>query len=442
MAYTQVTFVKLRQELAQRLNDNGMVFSTDAELKLHIQDALRFWNILTGDNKVNYPLAVSSANVYYDLHSISGSPRQCTLTDRDVYLRLTYSLLEPPSNLAAVTTGQFLQDDLVQAVQRKRDEFLFKTACTSVVESLSVNPNIATIALPQSVIRVMRAYWLPTAIPNTPSTAFPVFRSDEFATSCYSPQGSLTPGKPETFSVGMEPLLTLEMTPPPDRNGKLECLTIESQGVLSPLQATMLLIPQDFVPGLFWGAMSDLLLMSMEKQDTFRGVYAKQRFDEYVALMDQYPFVFSSRIKGIPTSVDAVEQLDYYNPSWRAVTASPSNIGLSGQNLVCYPSSSSSTIILSMLANANIPVLDGDFIQLGDEVLDVILDEAFATASFKQGGAEAQSAWELHGNIVKLAAQRNGKVRSMSIFRDLLYGRSQRESLFVPKEILADSSNS
>lgn len=434
MTYSQITFAVAKTNLAQRLNDPNKVFWTDAELGLLIVDALRFWNCLTGDNKQKYALNVPVNNpVWFDLFSINGSPRQSTVTDRDIYLRLTYQLLEPPSNTAVVTSGQFTQDDLVQSVQRKRDEFLFKTGCTSVVEPLAVIPNVQTVNLPQTVSQVRRAYWLP----NT-GTAFPVFKSDEFATSCFAAQDAISPGRPQSFSAGVEPPLTVELTPPPDRAGSLECLTIESQGVLSPSAATTLLLPSDFAPALLWGSLCDLLSMSMEKQDLGRAAFARQRFEEYVALMAAYPFVFSSRVNGVPLAVDAVETLDLFSPSWRTQVSNPSNVGLSGQNLVAFPTNQAMQIVLFLCANAQIPVADGDYIQDDPSILDSILDEAQSSGMQKCGGAEAQQAQELHGNIIKLAAQRNQKVRAMSVFRDIIYGRTQRENQFAPMEIAVE----
>lgn len=432
--YSGTTFLSLRNALALRLNDANKVFHTDDELKLHVQDAIRFWNCLTGDQKVKYALTVIPNVVWYDLNVINGSPRQATLTSQDIFLRLTYSLLEPPSNQAAVTTSQFSQNDLVQSVQRKRDEFLFKTGCTSTVEPLAVNAGVSTIVLPQSVIQVRnQAYWLPTI-----GTGSPVFKSDEAAASYFGQSSAYSPGPPVGFSAGMEPPLTLELTPAPDVDGTLECLTIESGASLSPSPGIVIPFPQDFIPGLTWGALADLLSMGLEKQDLQRAAYARQRFDEYVALMESFPFVFSSRVNGVPLTVDAVETLNFFSPNWRTVSANPSNVGLSGRNLVCYPTSQTQQIVLLMCANATVPTLDGDFVQLGDEILDTVLDEAQANAMQKCGGLEAQQAGELHGNIVKLAAQRNAKVRAMACFRDILYGRTMRENAITPMEVAAE----
>jgi hypothetical protein len=440
MPYSYWTFAQLKTELANRLNDASQTYWVNAELGLYIQDAMRFWNCLCADNKQIFPLSVSSPNVYYDLQTLNqipGSPRLCTLTDQNIYLRVMYQLLEGSSLTAVPITKQFTQDDIISSVQRKRDEFIFRTGCTSTVEEFSVAPNSPTIQLPQTVIQTRRAYWLPQPIVGQPSTAFPVLKNDEWATAAYGASFANSPGTPILgFSAGMEPPLTIDLTPPPSIPGTLECLTIESQAVLSASQATTLLIPSDFAPALMWGALADLYAMTQQKQDIQRSGYARQRFEEYISLMGEYPFVFSARVNGLPVFVDAVETLDLYASNWRTVSAQPNIVGLSGQNLVAFPTSQAATITLFLCANANVPTSDGATIQLGDEVIDAILDEAQSIASQKMGGAEAATAGALHQNIIALAGKRRAKIAAMSIFSNPMYGRVNREDAFAPKELV------
>jgi hypothetical protein len=331
---------------------------------------------------------------------------------------------------------------MVQSLQRKRDEFIFRTGCTSTVETLNVTPNVAEVALPQAVIQARRAYWLPQDA--TLSRAVPLSKNDEYGTTCYSPFAAVTPGQPQVFSAGVEPPLNISITPPPLTAGQIELLTIESQQAIPPnpvqkggsvLTPLVMFMPNDFIPGLVWGTLADLLMISIEAQDVQRAEFARQRYEEYVALMGAYPFVYSARVAGIPALVDAVETLDTYSPNWRTAGTSPPIVGLSGQNLVAFPTATLQSVALLLTANANLPVLDGDLIQLGDEVIDVILDEAVSAAMFKCGGAEAAAAFSLHGNIIKLAAKRRDKIRAMAIFSDVLSSRAQRENEFAPMEV-------
>lgn len=454
MSYSQITFLQLRGQLANRLNDPSSIFWPDTELKLYIQDAIAFWNALTGDNRSTYPLVCTPGQVWYDLQAISGSPRASALTDQDCLQRLTAMLLESSSGGSTkgiLSTLQFTTTptqvpgssyNLVQSLQRKRDEFMFRSGCTSTVETLSVTPNVAEVALPQTVIQVRRGYWLPQNAAL--STAFPLPKNDDYGTTCYSPFSAITPGQPQVFSAGVEPPLNVTVTPPPLTAGQIELLTIESQQALpanpngakqTPFTPVVMLMPNDFIPGLVWGALADLLMISIEGQDVQRAAYARQRYEEYIELMKEYPFVYTARVGGVPVIVDAVESLDLYLPSWRTAGTSPPVVGLSGQNLVAFPTAGLQTVALNLTSNANLPTLDGDFIQLGDEVLDVVLDEAVSVAMWKCGGAEAATAFSLHSNIIKLAAKRRDKIRAMAIFADMLSSRPQRENEFSPMEI-------
>jgi hypothetical protein len=431
------SFLQLRNELANRLNDPQKVFWTDAELGVQIQNALRFWNVLTGDNKQWFSLAVEPGTVWYDFQQMVNGPRQSYLTDANLYSWLQYALLEPQQPNAVLLTKQYSTDDLVQAVQRKRDEFLFKSRCTSVVEPLNVQPNNRTVALPVTVIQVMRAYFLPAA-----GGGWPLPRGDEWTSTAYDVD--LTPGDPETFSAGIEPPLTMELDPAPDQPGIVECLTVESQKTLQAGCPSILYIPSDFVPGLLWGALADLMGSAMEKSDQARANYARSRYDQFVELINNYPFVLAARVTSqalglAPLFVDAVEVLDIWENNWRTQEANPSVVGLSGQNLVAFPTAQAMNISLLLVANTAVPVNDGDCILLGREIIDAILDYAEHTSLFKCGGAEFLESMALFKNIIELASQRNNKIKAMSTFRDLLYGRAQREDVFAAKEATADN---
>jgi hypothetical protein len=92
---------------------------------------------------------------------------------------------------------------------------------------------------------------------------------------------------------------------------------------------------------------------------------------------------------------------------------------------------------LYVLANANIPALDADFIQLGREVIDVILDLAQHTESFKMGGADFSSTMPLFKSIMELGAQRNRKVAALSTYKAVMDGKQMRENELYPQEVEA-----
>lgn len=447
MPYTAYTYLAAVQEIANSLNDSGMVFWPKADIQIHLLNALRFWNVLTGDNKLWWQLAITPTGtfplgpVWYDLHQLPGSPRLATIQDTDLYSWLQWALIEAqsPSN-AAMSSGQYSTDQMVQSLQRARDEFLFRTGCTSSIYTPPVTPNVADITLRETVIEVRRAYWLPTSS-GLGIYPFPLWRSDEFAVSAYSPAGVISPSNPQVYSPGVEPPLTLTMTPPPGFPGSLELITVESQGILSnpPPPGTTLLLPNDFAPALYWRTLADMMDMNAECRDAERAQYARMRFEQFCELMKSYPFILGARVNALPIMSDAVENMDRYLPGWRQSSSNPAILAYSGQNLVAFPSTTAMNISLYTVANANLPALDTDTIQLGREVMDAVIGYAQHTASFKMGWSEFAQTMPLFRAIVQLAAKRNAKVRAMSTFRDLLYDRAIREDEEVAREEYTDA---
>jgi hypothetical protein len=253
--YSAYTYLEAVQEIANSLNDSGMVFWPKADIQIHLLNALRFWNALTGDNKQWWQLNVTGgATVWYDLQILAGSPRLATLQDTDIYSWLQWALIEAQApTTAAMSSGQYSPDQMVQSLQRARDEFLFRTGCTSTIYTPPVTPNVADLPLRETVIEVRRAYWFPAKVGGSypvGATPFPLWRSDEFAVGAYSPADVLAPGNPQVYSPGVEPPLTLTMTPPPGNPGALELITVESQAALSdpPPPGTVLLLPDDLRP--------------------------------------------------------------------------------------------------------------------------------------------------------------------------------------------------
>lgn len=456
MPYTRTTFAAFRTQLAGRLDDPNKVFFPDAELKQYTYEALRFWNALTGEARQWYPLAVSNpapvgqyvpASVWYDLFDgvqNPTSPLIASLTDFSVYSWMQYKLLEPTS-VGALTlgTGMWEVNDWVQAVQNKRDEYLLSTSCTQFVRSLNVTPNQNGVVLPETVIQARRAYWLP-AVGGNPT---PLLRTDERQLAGYGADVLASSGDPFAFSAGVELPLTVSLYGAPNQPGLVELITQESQGLLNSATGTALYMPNDLVPGVMWGAISHLLTFCMEAKDDARAQYAMSRFQQFVELGRNYPFVMAARIGNVALLVDAVESLDAYNPGWRTAVVNGAPVqqdvvlGISGRNLVAFPTPGAQQVNLYVVTPAPLPVNDTDAMQVGDEVLEAILDYAHHTAVFKQGAQEVQDTMPLFSNCVRIAAERNAKVRAMASFRDVLYGTAAREEQLTPGEVAGSEDN-
>jgi hypothetical protein len=433
MPYAQITLGQMVTELSLRLYDPGMSFWSQAELIQRIQDALRFWNFLTAQNQQWFSLSVTeSGGPWYDLQTIAATPRTVTLEDADVYSRIQYHLLEEQLAEAGVLTSQFTPSMFVQATQGKRDEFLFRTSATRTVENLNVTPNISTLSLPDTVIQVERAYWLP----NTGGTPYPLYRTDQFSRSAFGPLAGSSPSNPQVYSSGIEPPLTMELTPPPGFPGSVELVAVETQAPLSAATPTLLYLPGDCVPCIAWGAIADLLDSNAEASDSQRAAWARNRFEMCCEYIASYPFIMGARVNGIDTMVNSVEGLDTYLPSWRTPVATPPVVAFDGQNLICYPTTVSAEISLLINGNANIPAVVGDYVQIGAEAYDAILDLAQHESMFKMGFYELNATMPLLKNFLAIAAKKNDKVSALATYRDVMYSEMDSDQkTFAPLEV-------
>lgn len=449
-SYTRTTFASLRQQLTDRLNDNK-VYTTDAELKIHIWNALRFWNCLTGEfrswNIVNItnpapgPTTTLPANsIWYDLldtASVPASPLAATVLDSDIYSWLQYALLEPQSGIPlTLLTAQFTVNDIVQAVQNIRDQFLLKTGIVSNIRQLNVTPNTNPVGLAETVIQARRAYWLPAGGQGSPT---PLLRIDERQLDGWGTDLLTSSGDPGFFSAGVEPPLRLSLYPAPGNAGQIEVITQETQALLNPAASTLLYLPTDYSAAIYWGALGQLLSMSLEAKDEARSQYCMDRYQQFVDLANLSSPVLAARQGNVTLMVDAVETLDSYASNWRVVKVGgnpvqPLIVGLSGRNLFAFPTPAATQLSLLLVTNAPLPVADNDPVQVGDEVIEVILNYAQHTASFKLGSNEVNETIPLLKSIVELAALRNAKIRALSSFRDILYGTGVREDQLSPTD--------
>ena len=91
-SYTTTSFASLQQSLALKLSDISNVFYTVPELQWAIQDSLRMWNCITGDNKVTYALPLTTNTIWYDLQTISHARAQTARSPARKLLRIRLAI--------------------------------------------------------------------------------------------------------------------------------------------------------------------------------------------------------------------------------------------------------------------------------------------------------------------------------------------------------------
>lgn len=134
-------------------------------------------------------------------------------------------------------------------------------------------------------------------------------------------------------------------------------------------------------------------------------------------------------VNGRPLTITSTTELDFGRPNWRAETvASGGSVPTvptlwapqSLQRVVIWPA------MASVVANgfsadgvSATPVLteDGDFIDLGQELLDVFLNYCLHVLSFKLGGQTFAATAPFYRQFLQAAAEENGILKANQAFR-------------------------
>lgn len=462
LPFSYATLAQTRQVLANRLYDSNMVFWTSAELTLYIQEALSTWNALTQYWRGDFVFPLSSetsegwgeggwgeggwgggntgSTSWYDLTQQANTLRPYTVTDQALYTLMEYQLLEPATGVRWTGTSMFTINDLINAVQRRRDEMLSVTGCTIALSTQLATPGVVRNYLTDSVLDVRRIAYFPNPASPTDSAAVPSVLWPEDAWSFQAFENGYStapPGTPNYYALSTQPPLSFDTDLGPNRASAYELLTVNAGPALSTAAATILNIPTDYAWVLKWGALADLLSKESEAKDETRAAYCNQRYQQGLKLLMNSPALLQFRINNVPLWIDSVRAADEYQTDWEAQTpGAPQNVFVAGLNLIAISPSPDTNIYSAMatvVMNAPLPVNDTDPVQISRDVYDVIIDYSQHLALFKCGGAEFTQTKELYNRMVRMAATINAKLEEMGCFQQEIYGLSQREELMNPR---------
>lgn len=436
MPYTTLTLTQALQDLARRLNDPSGIFWTDAEKTLYLQEAVRCFNAAANYFRDQFTFDTTINVHWYDLTTVANTLRPQTVTDVDLFTEMEYHLLEPPTGATWTGSAQFTINDLLGAVQRRRDQLLFESGCHLQRATAVASASIVDTILDQTVIDIRRMAWLPdNTYPNKP-----LWLDDRWAQSNYQPRTIGTVGVPSTWRRSTEPPLIVSVNKIPPVTGNYEFITVNSGAVLSTSSPTVLTVPDDFAWVIKYGALADLLSRESVARDPMRAEYCQRRYIQGMALLGVAPAVLVAQLgqyyEDRPLQIDAVQSGDNYRPLWESEAAgTPKRLYTAGLNLFALapkPANSTLDITLQVVENAPFPANGAEFFQVGREDYDVILDLAQHTAAFKQGGMEFASTLPLFNNFLRHVKTYNSKLNQMGEFTDIIYDQSQLQGKFFP----------
>lgn len=437
MAYTHITYAQLQTEVATRLDDAGNVFWSAVEVQGYILEALRTWQAFAHYWRDRMTFLTSPNQIFYDLTQQANTLIPFTQKDTDLISLMLFHLVEPQLNAGVyVGTDMFTLADFLKALERRRNQFLFETGLVTTRSVMNwPAPPISRAAIDDRSIDVRRVAWIDTGNVYTI-----LFRSNEWIASAVARGWEISPAlTPLEYSIATEPPVSLQLIPPPQNNGQIELLSVLTGPTVTGLGA-LLGVPDDFAWAVKWGALSDLLQKAGQARDTLRAQYCEKRYQEGVVLGRLHTSAVQGLVNGRQTFINALQSFDTYNNQWQNATpAAPTDLALASWNMLAVsppPDSNSGTnysISLDCIRNAPVPVLAGDFIQMGREELDTLVDYVEHLAMFKLGGDEFMDSIPLYGNFQRMAATYNEKLKAGIDFVEPLGDRAQREEVLHPR---------
>jgi hypothetical protein len=431
--FNWLTYGQAKTEVSLRLGDTSNVFWTAAEIGLYINEALRVWNALTAYWATPYIFEFTqTAGQNWYVANGTGSPRQQTLTDTDVYTLIENHLIEPPTGGTWTGTNQFSIADLGQACSRRRNEILQATACNMSESSQTITPNTSIANLPDSVLDVRRCRWVPATSLGSPVT---LQRGDSRTFQYFTPRYAQTTANPLRWDVIGSPPQTVTLDTMVNVPSTLQVLGMAGGDDFTPPTASPLLMPDDWMWVLKFGALADILSKEQEGKDLHRAAYCRQRYAEGLELMQHMPWLLQASINGVPVDTQALAGADRTNYEWQSRAGAFPEIVVAGIDLFAVSPLPSDTLSLTFMVvgNAPIPASDAAEIQVPRDVMDAILDEAQHLALFKMGGKEFSDSMALHKEFVGMALKTNARLRESGILSTTIRPPVDRQAEQQPR---------
>lgn len=440
--FSQTTFAQAKAQLALRLGDPDFVFWSDFELGLCIKEALQTWQAAANYWTSTGVFTTTAGTAFYDLNSKLSSQLGNTTTDADVITMMEYQLLEPPTPTAWTGSEMFTLDDLTQALQRRRNQFLLDTGIyIALPTEINVTPaGSGIVDLDQTVAQIRRVAWKAPDSNGLLDATHGVFtqlpRTDTFVANAQIPGWSVTPDTPEYYlPYYASAVTTLQLAPIPIDIGRVELLSVNTGAALDPTIGVLMGLNDDFIPYVRYGALADLLGQEGMATDAQRAAYGEQRYREGVELGKLTFTMVQTKINGVPVPQMSLDDFDYQIAGWQNDSDQPEDIAAGNSNLIALHPVPDDVYSVEMViaTNAILPASDIEYLQISPAYLDAILGMAQHVACFKLGGVEFQMTLPLYEQFMKQAAGYNSLLAANASSFDVLSDSGNREQEMRPQ---------
>ena len=413
MSYTYANFADLKTMLANRLGDPDKVFWIDAELGVYINATLREWNSIARMFRTRNTFSTNNTDLFYDL-TVELPELTPVITDQQMLTQAKYMLMEPNPDDDTTFTECFTAEEFTIAFANRKRQFLLSTGLViSQPPAQNVRAGSGRVQFDDdSIIDVRRATW--TDINGNITN---LLREDEYTAFVFDPEWRQEAGTPQRYSILPDPLLTLQLIPPPGDSGILTLQTISSGTILD-----------DFTPFILWGVLADVMTGPGAGNDPFRANYCAQRWQEGITIGQQVATVLQGYLNGLPVATNSVFDFDTFEPEWM-VQGVPQSMALLGSNLFAVVPAADGmyAVLLDFVTNAVQLVDDADTLPIGREYLDLFIDYASHLAAFKQGGMDFQQTFDQYDAFIKAAVEYNNRMNAQNLNFNTIVDKAQQQ---------------
>ena len=412
---SHITWAQLKTALSRRLGDSTKTYWSDPELAVYLTETLRTWGLLTGFWRDTGVFVTAASTPFYDLTTLKNSGGDSilsyTVKDQDTLTIIQYHLLEPSTGNSWTGSEQFVLADITNSMQKRRDQVIAETGCVVArTTGIPITVNSSSKFLADNIIAIRRL-----AFVTAGGVITPLLPSDILSQRNYASDELYTPGDPYSYSSASARPTEIILVPPPSQPGTLDLVAVQTGIPLNPVVGVLLGLPDDYSWAIKWGTLADLLAKDGPAKDAIRSAYCERRFKLAIELIKIAPVVVNATINGVPLDTDSLTNMDAANSSWQSTTGVPNSIA-SIRTLVAFSPSPDGIYSTSfdVVSKAPLPVADTDFVQIGREQLDPILDYAEHIALFKSGGEEFRASFKGAENFFNAAIAYNERLASMN----------------------------
>ncbi len=196
------------------------------------------------------------------------------MIDQDVLEEIQYAVQEPPNSGASFLSDLWTIPEVIDYLNQRQRQFLKETAILFKRADLITIPNETRHALPAGFITMQHAAF------RTADTFYELRRGDFWEADHGDPNWeTVAADRPKLYLEGEMPTLTLGTSPPTATAGVIEVLYVGLTTLLSNTGISFE-VPDEFVPAIMWGVLSDMLSKEGRGRDLLRAGVAEARYIE------------------------------------------------------------------------------------------------------------------------------------------------------------------